>query len=425
MSSTSEPRWDRPILMGCAPSSGSSKLSNMLNAHPEVLSGPEISLFSHPIFWSGQGTEWATKLHRLLDPMVDELKETTEYQWDGGRGFCPYVKIVYESALDWYGVDVQQVRGALMAGLNPDEAVRTIFAPKLQETGKPYWAEKSPPNIYALPAFLRKYPNGRGVLVVRDGRDVVCSLVKSRKWNFFRAAATWLLEAALCVNLSRDSRVHTVRYEDLVADPRGTLTKLCEFLGIAPEVDRMMNDTVHSDRVGTDPSLKMEGWTSRPNEPLNDRSIGRWKNELTPVQVGILASACVVRNAPGLEECGGATLAGVLQHFNFSTEDLERLNASATDLLNYAQSMEAPSFPPIFPLTYVDFDALSSSRQVLSSMLFWIWGQVDMVNQEKRRLEATIESLKESNRRLEYMLWRKSGKLGALRELTGRNREAG
>ena len=43
--------WQRPVLVGCCPSSGSTLLSVMLDAHPDLMCGPELSIFAHPLVW--------------------------------------------------------------------------------------------------------------------------------------------------------------------------------------------------------------------------------------------------------------------------------------------------------------------------------------------------------------------------------------
>jgi hypothetical protein len=57
-----------------------------------------------------------------------------------------------------------------------------------------------------------------------------------------RWARLWSLSAQIGLTLSRaDAGRHLlVRYEDLTADPRGTIRVVCEFLGIAAEEEAML-----------------------------------------------------------------------------------------------------------------------------------------------------------------------------------------
>lgn len=384
--------WDRPTLVGGVAAGGTGLLGSLLRAHPDLVCGPGIALFSHPAFWLGEGEGWARKLHHLLDPNRDEQLEAT-WEWDAGRGFATYLEAASEKGLEWYGVDANQVRGSLMAGLNPQEAVAAIFSPKLRETGKTRWAEASPGNVYAMRAFLKLHPEGRGILVIRDGRDAVASLM-ARGWNFWRAAATWLVEAALCKDLAREPRILVVRYEDLVAEPRRELQRVTDHLGLAA--------------IG--------------QEALRTTSVGRWKNDLTPMHLGMLAPASVIRNVPGLESIGGVGFDQVLRHFGYEPLPASPPPVNESDVLAYAQSLTPPGFPVPFPMTHVDFPPLSGGRQLVNGMLHWIWGQVSEVQRRNRELEAQLEAMRAEKSRLEYKIQRKSGKVGAMRELTGRNR---
>jgi len=424
--SSHEPNWDKPVLLGCAPSSGSTLLSVMLDAHPDILCGPELSLFSHPYFWLGDGPDWARRLDAWLDPAVDEQQDPA-WEWCGGRGMCPYVRLIYEHALEWYEVPLAQVRAAVSATPHPVEVARTIFAPQLTRRGKTICAEKSPPNIYALKAFLQRYPQGRGIVIVRDGRDVICSLLR-RGWEFWRAAATWLVETALARALARHPRVRVLRYEDLVADAAKPLTDLCDFLGVAGAVDQMTNYTANSARVHNDPSILMTSWQSRPNQPIQSASVGRWRKELTPAHLSMLAAARVLPGVDGLEDTGGAGFIDVLQYFNYSPEGLDA-QARDTDILDLMQASPPPAVPPPFPLMHVQFN-VPTGRQMLNHMLLWSWNQINMLSERNQRLdkllavkEKEIADLTRLNTQLQFRVWCKSGKLGSLREFMGLNRK--
>ncbi|MSR55182.1 MAG: hypothetical protein EXS09_18125 [Gemmataceae bacterium] len=396
--SNAEPRWDRPILLGGAPRSGLTPLGAILGSHPNAMCGPAISLFSHPYFWAGEGVEWATRLHHLLNPNIDEHNEAV-FDWDGGRGFVPYLPAVDELALEWYQVDVHQIRGSLMAGLHPQEAVRTIMSPRLRVSRKSVWSERSPGNVYGMKSFLKRYPEGRGIVVVRDGRDVVSSLVQ-QGWNFWRAAATWLVEAAIGMSLSRDRRIHVLKYEEIVADASAVSKKMGEFLELPDAIGRQV-----------------------PPGDAHTSSVARWKRELSPLQLGMLATGTVIRNVPGLEEIGGVSFPEALRFFGYDDLTSPNLPLSEGELLSYAHTLAAPGFPVPFPMTHVDFPSMSGGRQLVGGMLYWIWGQIQVLSLKNKELEAQLEGLRTDKSKLEFKLQRKSGRVGALRELSGKNKE--
>jgi Sulfotransferase family len=154
--------------------------------------------------------------------------------------------------------------------------------------------EQTPETSFVLGAALRAYPQGKAVHMVRDGRDVVCSLLEkgwlraerggaddvgspygeqARSWvepervPEFQAAseatrAAWAWRRYLtAARAGAPEATIEVRYEDLAVDPDGTAARVAEHIGVdAPELAEPLRD-VHSE------------------------SVGRWRRDLTDEQV--------------------------------------------------------------------------------------------------------------------------------------------
>ena len=155
--------------------------------------------------------------------------------------------------------------------------------------------EQTPETAYALEAALTAYPEGRALHIVRDGRDVVCSLLElgwlsatrrdaddaglsygaaARFWiepgreqefatvsDARRAAWAWRRYVSAARSVESD-RVFELRYEELVADPDGTAERVAAFLGV-------------SDVAALAAALRR----------AHGRSIGRYRSDLTPEQL--------------------------------------------------------------------------------------------------------------------------------------------
>jgi hypothetical protein len=162
--------------------------------------------------------------------------------------------------------------------------------------GVPGWrgVEQTPETAFVLGAALCAYPQAKAVHVVRDGRDVVCSLLergwlsagrgggddarlaygsRARFWveparlaefegvcDATRAAWAWrsYVTAARAV---ADERVLEVRYESIAADPAGAAAAIARHLGVSPAP------------------------LQRSLERFHDRSIGRYRRDLGPEQL--------------------------------------------------------------------------------------------------------------------------------------------
>jgi hypothetical protein len=168
--------------------------------------------------------------------------------------------------------------------------------------------EQTPETAFVLGSALRAYPDARAVHMLRDGRDVVCSLLERgwlgagaagaddaglpygahvRAWveperadEFLRASeatrAAWAWRRYVTAARGVDERTLELRYEDLVTDP-----------------------AVAAERLGTHLDLDSHALTDSL-AAAHAGSVGRWRRELTPEQL-----ADVEREAgPLLRELG-------------------------------------------------------------------------------------------------------------------------
>ncbi len=92
-----------------------------------------------------------------------------------------------------------------------------------------------------LDLYPRLFPQARVVLVVRDGRSAVESLVTGFGFPFEKAVREWrrgarnILRFAAEAESRTDLRFRVVRYEDLVEDPQTTIRDLLRFLDLPAE----------------------------------------------------------------------------------------------------------------------------------------------------------------------------------------------
>jgi hypothetical protein len=154
--------------------------------------------------------------------------------------------------------------------------------------------EQTPETAFVLPAALAAYPGGRAVHLVRDGRDVVCSLLergwlsagrtggddarlayggRARFWvephrtaefeaasDATRAAWAWRRYVSAARSVT-DPRVLELRYESIAADPVGAARTVAKHLGSG--------------------AAPLERSLAR----FADTSIGRYRQDLAPGQL--------------------------------------------------------------------------------------------------------------------------------------------
>lgn len=102
------------------------------------------------------------------------------------------------------------------------------------------WVEKTPPHIFQIQRFLALRPKAQFIIMIRDGRDVVCSLRKRAGYeNIEDRLDRWTYDNLSAMPFWDHPQVRVVRYEALVAAPEETIKGLCAFLN-EPMSDSML-----------------------------------------------------------------------------------------------------------------------------------------------------------------------------------------
>jgi hypothetical protein len=156
-----------------------------------------------------------------------------------------------------------------------------------------YIAEKTPSHCCHIERILSFFPKSRIILMVRDGRDAAISEVK-RLANFEIAVHSWWLHNNSALRFYGNSRVHVLKYEDLVGDLEKSLRSVCKFLDLDfdpallnhSQVERRWLDQgirqpdPNAPLIGTNHKIN-RNW--QINQPIFNAS-GRWRQDMTDEQ---------------------------------------------------------------------------------------------------------------------------------------------
>lgn len=114
-----------------------------------------------------------------------------------------------------------------------DEPERSEFVARFEaETraaGKARWLEKTPRHILHLDALFERFPDARVIVMIRDGRDVACS-IRDRVGDLDEGIRRWLDDNAAAEPFLDRNSVLPLKYEALVEDPEAALRQVAEFL---------------------------------------------------------------------------------------------------------------------------------------------------------------------------------------------------
>lgn len=233
-----------PLVVGGCPRSGTTLTQALLGAHPEVDAGPESTVFLRRITRPAE----IDRRFGFADGFVEQLQRESRSQ-------AEFVDLFQRACL--------------------------------ARSGRSVWAEKTPWNVLRLDFIWAHFPKARFIHVVRDGRDVLCSLRRKTavkvgtvdRWSLkgVRACADyWAEHVAAGLRRRGDARYLEVLYRDLVREPEATLRRILQFAGLDwdPAILDSQGMRAALSRVGHADPLHAD-------RLIHDESVARWEDEFT------------------------------------------------------------------------------------------------------------------------------------------------
>jgi hypothetical protein len=183
--------------------------------------------------------------------------------------------------------------------------LRIVMGEITERQGARRWAVYDPDSVVHVPRIKADIPDALFVHIIRDGRDVALSLMKMGgfrpfPWNrqsrgLLETALywEWMVRTGMRYGAQIPSDYIEVHYEDLVTQPRSTLTKLGGFLQHDLDYDR-----IQSTRLGR---LSESNSSFLDEDPAaGEHAVNRWKERLSTQEVSDLEAMV----GPCLQDCG-------------------------------------------------------------------------------------------------------------------------
>lgn len=311
--SMSTPLIERPIFIVGLSRSGTTLLRSLLSAHPEIAITPETHFMER--------AEKGGALDR-------EAPADFEAFWDR-----------YTDSTRFKDLDLDAVR---CRELIKDPSFRSVFEAILaayrERAGKRRIGEKTPQHVRFLPHLFDWFPDARVLIVRRDPRAVIASLLKTpwvrrqigpvslrhgvftgkRLTEVVRYTDEWVNTYQTIVpSWQNDPRVLLLSYEAVVRDVEGEMRRVCAFLGESYDPAMLNDRTAESvPPPAATAGLRDEEWKqwrhehhARTREAVSSGSLEKWTKELTPAEVALIESRC----GTGMRAAGYA-LSGSVAH---------------------------------------------------------------------------------------------------------------
>jgi len=263
---------DRLFFIVGAGRSGTTLLRMMLTVDPEILVPHETRLYQ---IFEKQG--WRRRLDLTKD--ADHERAITLIWENQARRVIAcdrenFTALARAAPRTWAGLFV---------------AYLTACADK---AGATRVGEKSPVHTPVVGVISHELPEARFVHMVRDPRAVVLSRMKAGFGSNLVVPNIdrWSNSADVAVRYSRElgpERYLLVKYEDFVAEPRETLQRVCDFLGVEM-TERMLE---HHKREETGFGEYSRQWMENTLKPVFTSSIDKWKDEMSPTHIAMVEAA--------------------------------------------------------------------------------------------------------------------------------------
>lgn len=198
-----------------------------------------------------------------------------------------------------YPIDVTDLYQA-----DPNDAYRTLLCRYADYVGKSIGGEKTPNNEFHFPAIRAALTGSelRFVQVVRNPLDVAASYkhapfrknVRQDNLNdeFVSLAVQWTRSVSLgAIRATIDpEHYYFVKFEDLTSDASTSVERLCRFLGVGFERDRMLNLSDYAEHQDNT-SFSADGSATVPSEG-RVRIVESRKGHLADQEVRHVAEIC-------------------------------------------------------------------------------------------------------------------------------------
>jgi hypothetical protein len=276
-----------PVFIAGDNRSGTTLLAIMLDSHPALVVGPELD-FREP---ENLGPDLLRCIELLEhdDPRVCgpgvEAAPPFVYTAQFAKQ-CHRFGIAPATLAELVRAAMQSTATDLVEFADRCVLIDAIGEARRHAAGVRRWGLKIQRELLCHADYAALWPRAKFVQIVRDGRDVAASHLRSDRHLYYtsitHAAHGW-------AELVRDTRplvaarqVHELRYEDLVAHPDATLRPLLDHLELDWDPAVLDHTATHHDLFANPyrhPSVEAV------SQPLNHTAIGRHRADLSPAEL--------------------------------------------------------------------------------------------------------------------------------------------
>jgi hypothetical protein len=265
MSSKSSDKINFPtFIVGC-PRSGTTLLQQILDAHPDVAIAPETHFIRNFYLKRKLYGDLSQDInyYQLIDDII-ALPVFLEMKLNAGHFRAAAKQIARSYAAIFY---------LILQQFAHDKNARIV-------------GEKTPNHLLYMPTLEKFFPNAKFIHIVRDPRAVVNSWQKVPWSNgsVIKDAVVWhrYMRTARLSPPAKSS-IYTLRYEQLVLDPKTSLVSVCDFLGLPFDRGMLSFHSLPSSLQTL--NTVREPWKSQATQPISQKNLNVWQKNLSNSEI--------------------------------------------------------------------------------------------------------------------------------------------
>lgn len=245
-----------PVFIVGMPRSGTTLISNMLNASSEIFFDFETHVFEVFHKWKKKGSA-----HSFVD-FYFNIHANTNPNFQ----YLPFEKSEIERII----IESKKCNSI-------DKTIELIcsFGSNKREIQR--WGEKTPGHFKHISEMLEVFPSARVINVVRDPRDVYYSqydLIWGKK-NPLSFCKLYKKNFAVLENHNSSPYFKSFKYEELLENPEGILESVCDFLQISYSYELITN---FQDYKNLNFDVIKEPWKKNNKNNLDVSNAYKWKS---------------------------------------------------------------------------------------------------------------------------------------------------
>ena len=209
------------FILGIMQRSGTNFLQDILCLHPDCGAGPVREDFL--LHYADFIQNYISNLSHTWRGWIDDEEFTNQLYHNIGNGLVSFLK--QQTDEKWLNIPLKR-----------EPLLSHIFKPSPQRL------VSKTPSVENLDCFFKLFPNCQLIIIVRDGRAVAESYVKSFNGYYEIAMCEWAKAAQDILNFIENNqkenkkKYYVVKYEDLCNNNQEELLKIFDFLGLNPDL---------------------------------------------------------------------------------------------------------------------------------------------------------------------------------------------